>query len=280
MSKVRVLALVAAPLVINYYSRGGGISTEPLPVQNTSEIIALSHSLFFKEVLGNRSKFFFLVVYKETADGGPGEGEAVRVSKELAKLASDNSTAIPIYVISRPSLVEVKKQVDRVKNVELTQESEAKDVEIYFKTTYSDDYLYINCRKGRFFEPSHQAKLKQKIARIMNLYQVVQTPQELLDLVAENYYKLDAPILLKSFHVKTKQDEQALEYFKEGCFSLIERKLLSLDSKFILVKNQVPPNSDSQRTSFVSWVSSRASSCCRTTSCRSTGMRTHSMGDW
>ena len=51
---------------------------------------------------------------------------------------------VNVYIISRPSLNEISKVVNRVKGVQLFQEEESKDIEIYFKSTYSDDYLFIN----------------------------------------------------------------------------------------------------------------------------------------
>ena len=63
----------------------------------------LNQKIFFDEILGNRAKFFFLVVYKDN------EKEALKAAKALSNHDSKGfvKSSVNVYVISRPSLNEV-----------------------------------------------------------------------------------------------------------------------------------------------------------------------------
>lgn len=76
-----------------------------------------------------------------------------------------------MYVVSRPTIENVRKIANRILDFPVFEkESDPKQIEVYFKTVHSTDYVYFKWRRESFFTPFKTNKFVKKIERYQNLF--------------------------------------------------------------------------------------------------------------
>ncbi|KAM3134596.1 hypothetical protein pb186bvf_013238 [Paramecium bursaria] len=214
---------LAIPILFTYYNR------PTIKLQAKQYAIPVDQTIFIKDILAPKDKEFFLIIYKPEIDDGLGEREAIKIAQQL----SQSFENIQIFMVSRPNLTKLQNIVSRIKGLKIFDEGKTEQIEIFYKSTQSEEYVYINFDQRKFYNSQKQQKIIQRVSKFRNLIINIKTKEELCDQILENYYILDNPILLKKGNDKS----VISTYFKESAFKFIERKIHKQDTKYLIIDN-------------------------------------------
>ncbi|CAD8078260.1 unnamed protein product [Paramecium sonneborni] len=203
------------------------------PIHCSNEVRIMNQQIYVQNILGNRKDYFFLVIYKEEVDGGYGEKQAIEAAKKLYQIAHKLQIKCHVYIISRPSLKSISQVIQRTKNLKIYEPDDLKQIEIFFKTPHSDDYVYFPFKKHNFYQQSKQNKILTRVSRFFDLCQNVTTKEQLEQIILESQYQLDSPVFIKS-----NSNDAQLKQFKKIAFQFLERKTVNINSKFLIIDDK------------------------------------------
>ncbi|CAD8077511.1 unnamed protein product [Paramecium sonneborni] len=198
-----------------------------------NQVLQMNQKIYEQNILGNNNDYFFLVIYKEEIDGGYGEKEAIEAAKQLQQIIDKLQINCHIYTVSKTQLKTITQAIQKKQNVQIYEPEDFNQIEIFFKTPHSKDYVYIPFKKHNFYQEFKQDKILTQVSRFFDLCQTVTTKEQFQSIILENLYLLDSPVFIKS-----NSNDSQLQQFKNISFQFLDKKTVNLNSKFIIIDNK------------------------------------------
>ncbi|EAS06433.2 hypothetical protein TTHERM_01310170 (macronuclear) [Tetrahymena thermophila SB210] len=229
-------------------------------VKVEEDAIYLNKQTYMQNLLGNKHENYILIVHAE--DNYEDTNNSIKAAKHIKKIIKQqrddlkSNVDINVYVVSRPTLEEVKKLANRVMDFKIFErEEDPQPIEVYIKTVHSNESVYIKWRRESFYSEYKSNKFVKKLDRYLSLFdrfqntnnidQLQQQEKILADILQKQYIKMNEPVIIKCASlsnqqnsVAAKQQHKELKFFKKLCFMSLERKLIPLKSRFVILENK------------------------------------------
>ncbi|KAL4466471.1 hypothetical protein ABPG72_016612 [Tetrahymena utriculariae] len=229
-------------------------------VQVEEDAIYLNKQTYMSKLLGNKHENYILIVHAE--DNYEDTNNSIKAAKHIKKIIKQqrddlkSDVNINVYVVSRPTLEEVKKLANRIMDFKIFErEEEPQPIEVYIKTVHSNESVYIKWRRESFYSEYKSNKFVKKLDRYLSLFdrfqnttsiQQLQEQEKILaDILQKQYIKMNEPVIIKCASLSNQQNSVAakqqlkeLKFFKRLCFISLERKLIPLKSRFVILQNK------------------------------------------
>ncbi|KAL4439276.1 hypothetical protein ABPG74_016939 [Tetrahymena malaccensis] len=229
-------------------------------VQVEEDAIYLNKQTYMSRLLGNKHENYILIVHAE--DNYEDTNNSIKTAKHIKKIIKQqrgdlkSNVDINVYVVSRPTLEEVKKLANRIMDFKIFErEEDPQPIEVYIKTVHSNESVYIKWRRESFYSEYKSNKFVKKLDRYLSLFDRFQNitdlqqlqiqEQKLADILQKQYIKMNEPVIIKCASlsnqqnsVAAKQQHKELKFFKRLCFMSLERKLIPLKSRFVILENK------------------------------------------
>jgi len=197
--------------------------------------ILLNKKEYFNKIVGNSKDFFFFIVFQE--ENSEILNEAQQIASVLRKSINKytpNSNII-IYLIERVVYRDIKVTINRVKNNEIYEkDSRNNAIEIYFKTPYSGNQAYLKYKQGSFYNERGQKKIFKLIKKLIDPVEIINDQETLLNkLQLQSLNKINSPLIITA--MPESANEKTINKLKKKAFFFFERKLLPLNSNFVIV---------------------------------------------
>ena len=226
-------------LLMNFYLNKPKLSSEtPPPKQPTNEnqYILLKKKDYFNKIIGNSKDFFFFIVFQEDSQETYSEAQQIAstLSKSLSKYTPNSN--ITIYLIERAVYRDIKTTINRVKNTEIfDKDTRNTPIEIYFKTPYASTQAFIKYRSGSFFSDRSQKNLFKFIRKLLSPVDFIEDPNELLQVLhRQSHDRINSPVIIRTLG-EGGYNEKSIRKFKKTAFSCLERKILPLHTRFVIL---------------------------------------------
>ena len=204
-----------------------------LPEESYKSAIVLTKKDYFMKIVGNNKDFFFFITFREE------DPDAFREAQEIASVLQKNipsSSNILIYLMEKSVYKDIKKTINRVKNLEIYEkDSSINNIDIYFKTPYSGNQAYVKYKPHSFYSQLYQKKLFKYIKKLLNPIEIIEDSELFLKkLQAQTLNKINCPLIVK---ILPEINEKMIRNYKKTAFFFYERKLLPLQANFIIINN-------------------------------------------
>ncbi len=182
------------------------------PHSLSNELIGLSKSDYFNKILENPNSFFFLVIYKDSEENSR---TATRIGKHLKRIADSNQfQGWNIYTINRSLFDTLKNNAGPESDLNiLSEEGNPFPLEIYLKTPFHSDFLYLPFRPNKFFEARSTKKMLLKMKKVENLLEVVHDEEDFNSKLIHSLNKINTPTVV--MHLDDSDNEKYKEIFKQ-----------------------------------------------------------------
>lgn len=221
--------------LMNFYLNTPKLSLET-PVHTGTPSILLKKKDYFNKIIGNSKDFFFFIVFQEESQETFSEAQQIvsTLSKSLSKYTPNSN--ISIYLIERAVYRDIKATINRVKTSEIYEkDTRNTPIEIYFKTPYASTQAFIKYRQGSFFNERTQKKLFKFIRKLLSPVDFIEDPTELLQVLhRQSLDKINSPVIIRTMG-EGGSNEKNIRKFKKTVFACLERKLLPLNTRFVIL---------------------------------------------
>ena len=206
--------------------------------------IILTKKEYFMKIVGNNKDFFFFIVFQEENQETFEEAQQIaRVLQKNLTLYMPNQENVVVYMIERAIYNDIKKTINRVKNAEINEKTNIYNpIDIYFKTPFSGNPAYIKYKQSSFYTEKTQKRLFKLIKKLRNPVEIIDDSDEFLrKLHYQTLNKLNSPLIIKV--IPEGSNEKNHKRIKKTAFYCFERKILPLQSNFVILMNTYLINS-------------------------------------
>lgn len=197
----------------------------------------LSKNDYFQKIVGNTKDFFFFIVFDAENDQIFDEAKEIAGFLQETIEKSLKEEKISIYFMQKSVYQDVKRTINRVKNQEIFEKDAkfANSLEIYFKTPYSTTQAFVKYKKSRFFQEKSRKKLVKFLRKLIHPVEIIENNADFIDkLRAQALTKTTTSLILKVIP-EGFSSEKAYKKFRKLAFNFFERKLVPLQTTFLII---------------------------------------------